>query len=303
MARAVIEKLEIERCYWLEQGVDWGIVTEKDIPPVAVRNIAWVHSYGALSHISQPYPEYFEELAGHVLRELPARPSCSLRQFCADMDEGFSLERGTPLMLVRHLLARKKLRFPMDEPLDNSVPLERFRVSGMERLRSAGMKDIAVNQVLEYPADGLVERVLWIDPANRGFYAIDINAPRALPVFRTMEDMERLREAEVWRHAANDPWLRPVFEDAIPASHRARRDQGWHMIKPLVQDQPGIFAENKRGRAIAKAMADTGATNQTLYRLLRRYWQRGLTIFNHLRAGPLLKDLLALAQLAVAECG
>ncbi|KAI94319.1 hypothetical protein T281_11605 [Rhodomicrobium udaipurense JA643] len=71
------------------------------------------------------------------------------------------------------------------------------------------MNDIEVNQLLEYPADGLVERVLWIDPANRGLYAIDIHAARALPVFRIMEDMERLREAGVWRHAASDPWLRP----------------------------------------------------------------------------------------------
>lgn len=49
----VLEKLEIERRYWLEHGVEWGIVTEKDIPPVAVRNISWVHSsHGALSHMS-----------------------------------------------------------------------------------------------------------------------------------------------------------------------------------------------------------------------------------------------------------
>ncbi|MBT3069572.1 Mu transposase C-terminal domain-containing protein [Rhodomicrobium sp. Az07] len=139
------------------------------------------------------------------------------------------------------------------------------------------MNDIEVNQLLEYPADGLVERVLWIDPANRGLYAIDIHAARALPVFRIMEDMERLREAGVWRHAASDPWLRPVVEDAIPASHRAKRNRGWLMIKPLISDQPAIFDEIKRGRAITKAMASTGATNQTLYRLLRRYWQRGLT--------------------------
>ncbi|KAI94320.1 hypothetical protein T281_11610 [Rhodomicrobium udaipurense JA643] len=67
-----LEKLEIERRYWLEQGVDWGIVTERDIPKVAVRNIAWVHSYGTLSHINQPYPGYLDEMAEHVLREISA---------------------------------------------------------------------------------------------------------------------------------------------------------------------------------------------------------------------------------------
>jgi hypothetical protein len=37
----VLEKLEIERRYWQEQGIDWGIITEKDIQSVLVRNIAW----------------------------------------------------------------------------------------------------------------------------------------------------------------------------------------------------------------------------------------------------------------------
>ncbi|MBT3069573.1 TnsA endonuclease N-terminal domain-containing protein [Rhodomicrobium sp. Az07] len=132
-----LEKLEIERRYWLEQDVDWGIVTEREIPKVAVRNIAWVHSYGTLSHINQPYPGYLDEMAEHVLREISARRSGTLRQSCADIDEGFSLERGTALMLVRHLLARKKLRFPIDEPLDDDVALERFTAHRIDRLRSA----------------------------------------------------------------------------------------------------------------------------------------------------------------------
>jgi hypothetical protein len=136
--RRVLEKLEIERCYWQEQGVDWHVVTERDIPPVAVRNISWVHSYGTLSHMSQPYPGYFEELAAHILRELPARPSLSLREFCASMDHGFSIGTGTTLMLFRHLLARKRLKFAMDEPLNDSLPVERFYVQSSERLWSTG---------------------------------------------------------------------------------------------------------------------------------------------------------------------
>ena len=64
------------------------------------------------------------------------------------------------------------------------------------------MRDIEVNQLLEYPADGFTERVMWIDPSCKGLYVIDINAASALPVFRYMEDMERLREAKVCRHAA-----------------------------------------------------------------------------------------------------
>ena len=35
----VLQKLEIERVYWLEQGVDWGIVIAEDIPLDLVANI------------------------------------------------------------------------------------------------------------------------------------------------------------------------------------------------------------------------------------------------------------------------
>lgn len=38
-----IEKLEIERRYWVEKGVPWQIVTEKEIPSVVVKNINWLY--------------------------------------------------------------------------------------------------------------------------------------------------------------------------------------------------------------------------------------------------------------------
>ncbi len=39
----VIEKFEIERRYWTAKGVDWGIVTEKEIPMVFAKNIEYLH--------------------------------------------------------------------------------------------------------------------------------------------------------------------------------------------------------------------------------------------------------------------
>ncbi len=85
------------------------------------------------------------------------------------------------------------------------------------------MKDIKVNSLLEYPANAIIERVLWIDPSNRSLYSIDIEAPCALPVFHTMEEIEKLRDAGILRLADKDPWLRPLIGEAIPASHRERR--------------------------------------------------------------------------------
>ncbi len=123
----ILEKLEIERRYWLAQNVEWGILTERDVPMTPVSAILWVHQYGYLDNLSQPYPGYFEEKARLVLRELEFQPSgLSLRQFCQDMDDLLDLETGTALFLTRHLLATKRLRCDMREPLDDTVSLDRF---------------------------------------------------------------------------------------------------------------------------------------------------------------------------------
>ena len=40
----VLEKLEIERRYWVAQGVDWGIVTEREISRQKAKNIEWLYT-------------------------------------------------------------------------------------------------------------------------------------------------------------------------------------------------------------------------------------------------------------------
>lgn len=42
----VIEKLEIERRYWLLKKVPWFLVTEKDVSPTLVQNISWIYPAG-----------------------------------------------------------------------------------------------------------------------------------------------------------------------------------------------------------------------------------------------------------------
>lgn len=33
----------LERRYWAKRNIDWGIVTDIDIPKIPVQNIEWVH--------------------------------------------------------------------------------------------------------------------------------------------------------------------------------------------------------------------------------------------------------------------
>lgn len=134
----VVEKLEIERRYWQEQGAQWAIITEREIPRVMADNIAWVHSYGTVDSLAQPYPGYFVEKATLLLREVPVYRRQILAQFAADIDLSLSMETGTALMLVRHLIATRALTYPMDKPLDPTSPMALFAVPGLGQELAVG---------------------------------------------------------------------------------------------------------------------------------------------------------------------
>lgn len=51
MTKRVLEKFEIERVYWERHHIDWGIVTELEVPKNMAHNIAFIHGYSDLSNI------------------------------------------------------------------------------------------------------------------------------------------------------------------------------------------------------------------------------------------------------------
>ena len=133
-----------------------------------------------------------------------------------------------------------------------------------------------VNQLLQEGKDGLVERVLWVHPEGCGCYLIDVRAESAFPVFRPTKEITELLEQGVLHIPKEDRWLAPLYDATVPAKHREKRDTLWTMIRPLVFDQPAIFEPGPRGRAVLSLVQEKKATKQTVYRLLRRYWQRGM---------------------------
>ena len=132
----VADKLDIERLYWGSEAVEWGIVTEKELPAILTRSIGWVHNYTVVDNFSQPYPGCLKEKAQLVLNELAHRSGITIERFSKETDQLLSMEPGTALMLVRHLIATKAVQCDMNQPLDDTVSIDRLRVpSAAERLR------------------------------------------------------------------------------------------------------------------------------------------------------------------------
>lgn len=112
----VMEKFEIERIYWKSRGIQWEIVTEKDIDHILAANIEWVHPYYDLSSLF-PLTRNIVRSVETLLTPQVAAGEARLRDLTNACDSQLSLETGMSLMVVRHLLANKRWQVNMSEPL------------------------------------------------------------------------------------------------------------------------------------------------------------------------------------------
>lgn len=118
--KRVLEKFEIERVYWERQGVDWGIVTENEIPKTLAQNISSIHSYYDLSDIEgfQNLEESeITDMSIHMINLL-LRETSSLKEVFNQVEEDFGLGVGMGFTLYRHLLIRKSIQVDLTESID-----------------------------------------------------------------------------------------------------------------------------------------------------------------------------------------
>jgi hypothetical protein len=115
------EKLEIERRYWARRQVDWGIVTEREIPQVLVTNLELLRSYRDLTDridLGGTQVQAVEAaLAVYIMNgEVP------LREAAAHCDHRLGLEPGVSLTVAYHLLATRRWQTDLNRPIDPARP-------------------------------------------------------------------------------------------------------------------------------------------------------------------------------------
>ena len=119
--KRTIEKLEIERRYWQNRQVDWGIVTEKEIPPVLVQNCRFLRDYLELSEKNLQNHEI--ETLSKVLTEKVKQPTAILRSMALDCDRQLGFVEGTSLAVAYHLIATRQWQIDWQLPLEPGKPL------------------------------------------------------------------------------------------------------------------------------------------------------------------------------------
>ncbi|MCY9697590.1 TnsA endonuclease N-terminal domain-containing protein [Paenibacillus alginolyticus] len=116
-----VEKMEIERIYWERRGIQWELVSDKDIPLAYAKNIDYTHSVHDLSdyHISQVTVAKVKRL----MEPLIIKRNSKLTEITNEIDDRLGLEPGNSLTIARHLIITKKWVVNMEELIEPNKPL------------------------------------------------------------------------------------------------------------------------------------------------------------------------------------
>lgn len=113
----VIELFEIEREYWNNRGVDWAIVTEKEISEVLVKNLKWIRKYSSLDQLKRHLNyEFAKEIIDDINDSLYLLGNGNKRllKFIMTFDSKYNLEKGISLYLFKYGVYNKIININMN---------------------------------------------------------------------------------------------------------------------------------------------------------------------------------------------
>ena len=134
---------------------------------------------------------------------------------------------------------------------------------------------LSVNETFKSIDNSKVYRILWIDESNVITYLIDVCDEKAMPFVDTLKSLhEGFRNGQYVKVSTHE--LFPIVNhEELTEKDKLIRDKAWSFIQSLVCKEPSIFKRNERGKLIMQTTEKFGCTNKTIYKYLKRYWQRG----------------------------
>ncbi|MBS3026948.1 MAG: TnsA endonuclease C-terminal domain-containing protein [Dolichospermum sp. DET50] len=109
---SVANKFELERRYYAAKDIDWGIITEKEIPRLLAENVEWVHSAYKLEATNEINIEELRDIA-QILKSRLQESDTTINRVTTSLDKEMNLESGTSLYIFKHLIARKEILMDM----------------------------------------------------------------------------------------------------------------------------------------------------------------------------------------------
>ncbi|RXI48176.1 heteromeric transposase endonuclease subunit TnsA [Clostridium tetani] len=125
--RRVLEKFEIERVYWKNRNINWGIVTDNEIDKNIANNISFVHAYNDIRYL-----DCFNQISKMELQDLIYEfikrildSNKNMRTICSQFDNDMSLKKGSGLSIFKYLIINKVINVDITKKIDinNIVPV------------------------------------------------------------------------------------------------------------------------------------------------------------------------------------
>lgn len=121
-------------------------------------------------------------------------------------------------------------------------------------------------------------RILWIDSTRTSAYTFELHASRASPQAATMQALQDDVRAGRARLRPADPCAADADAAGAPPRHIGLRDRAFAIVSGLTAHEPAIYQRYARGQLVTSFSEMHGVSYPSVYRYLRRYWERGQTI-------------------------
>lgn len=117
----VIEKLEIERQYWLRRGVSWFVFTEQDFSPAYRTNLEVFHPSLRADALQPLEPVVINRVCQLLIAAV--HPKAILAHITTRIDDDLDLSPGTALKIARFLFAHGAWPIDWTAPFHPRRPL------------------------------------------------------------------------------------------------------------------------------------------------------------------------------------
>lgn len=139
---------------------------------------------------------------------------------------------------------------------------------------------LTVNTLIAYTEESLknvVNRILWISNDYTVAVLIDIYANKSTPIYKNVDEIVSEIEEKNAEIIKDDPFQFFRDENSLSEKEREIQNKAWAIIQAIAnkENEPDIFNVKTRAELVGKASNRFGVSNKTVYKYLRRYWQRG----------------------------
>ncbi|MCH1627215.1 TnsA endonuclease C-terminal domain-containing protein [Ferdinandcohnia quinoae] len=125
--KQVIERYQIMQEYWNRKNVDYGIVTNKEIPLVLAKNIEFIHPFYNLEEygIEDEMQSFLKERLVDMIGNGEDKP---ISEILTSFDDEFNLEQGTAIAIYKHMIARKIVGVDMNKTISFKYPCHTVKI-------------------------------------------------------------------------------------------------------------------------------------------------------------------------------